>query len=97
MRVAISAVFLTFAVTSACADATNGERLAQRWCAPCHATPGHSGSAPAMTAIARNHEYTREQLAVIIVLFHPKMPDMTLTHDEASDLAEYITKLSQAK
>ena len=95
MRTAISAVLLAFTVTSACADATNGERLAQRWCAPCHAASGQGGSAPALPAIARNGWFSRDRLAIFILLFHPTMPDTTLTRDEAVDLAEYIATLSK--
>ena len=97
MRIAISAAISIFVVTSACADATNGERLAERWCSSCHAAPGKSGSAPALTLIAQNGEFTREKVAVAILLFHPTVLQATMTRNEAYDLAEYIASLSHGK
>ena len=32
-----------------------------------------------------------------ILVFHPKMPEMSLTRGEASDLADYISALGLAK
>ena len=97
MRIAISAVISIFVVTNANADAMNGERLAERWCSSCHAAPGKSGSAPALTVIAQNREFTRENLAVSILLFHPTVLQAAMTRSEASDLAEYVASLSHGK
>jgi mono/diheme cytochrome c family protein len=97
MRIAISAAISMFVVTSASADAMNGERLAERWCSPCHAAQGRSGSAPALTLIAHTREFTRENLAVSILFFHPTVLQATMTRNEASDLAEYISSLSEGK
>jgi mono/diheme cytochrome c family protein len=97
MRIAATAVVTMFAVTAAYAGASNGEHLAQRWCAPCHAVvrgeTKAKASTPALATIARSPEFSRERLATSLLLFHPKMPDMSLTRDEASDLADYIAKL----
>ena len=97
MRIAISAVISIFVVTSAGADATNGERLAQHWCSPCHGATGKNGSAPALTVIAHNGEFTREKVAVSILLFHSTVLQATMTRNEASDLAEYVASLSHGK
>jgi cytochrome c len=97
MRVVIGAALWMFGVTSACADVMNGERLAQRWCTPCHAPSGQSGSAPGLAAIARNSEFTREKLAISILLFHPTVLQATMTRTEASDLADYISSISLGK
>jgi hypothetical protein len=75
----------------------NGERLAQHWCSPCHAAPGQNGSARTLTAIAQNGEFTREKVAVSILLFHPTVLRATMTRNEASDLAEYIVSLGHGK
>ena len=98
MRVALSIVIFMLAATGcACADAANGERLAQRWCAPCHAVgrgeTRASATAPALATIARSPDFSREKLAMLLLVFHPKMPDMLLTRNEASDLADYINAL----
>ena len=91
----LSAVILTFVVTAACADPTNGERLAQRWCFPCHVEKAsNKWPAPALSAIVRNPNFSREKLAVFLLLFHPKMPEMSLTQKDATDLADYLAKLS---
>jgi hypothetical protein len=89
------AVMLTFVVTAACADPTNGERLAQRWCFPCHLDKtDNKWPAHALSAIVRNSNFSREKLAVFLLLFHPKMPEISLTQKEATDLADYLAKLS---
>jgi mono/diheme cytochrome c family protein len=101
MRTTVSAMVFTFAVTAACADATNGEHLAQRWCAPCHSVAREQtnarSSTPSLATIATSPDFSREKLAILLLLFHPKMPDMSLTRNEASDLADYITSLGGAK
>src|SRR5262249_3866986 len=97
MRIAISAAIALCVVTSASADALNGERLAQQWCSPCHAVPGKNGSAPALAVIAHNGEFTREKVAVSILLFHPTVLQATMTRNEATDLAEYIASLGHAR
>jgi hypothetical protein len=95
LRTAISAVVFTFVATAACADPTNGERLAQRWCFPCHVeNTGNKWPAPALSAIVQNPNFSREKLAVFLLLFHPKMAEMSLTQKEATDLADYLAKLS---
>jgi cytochrome c len=92
---------LTFAVTAACADATNGEHLAQRWCAPCHSVAAEQTSARSsvrsLATIARNPDFTREKFAIFLLVFHPKMPEMPLTRTDASDLADYVTSLGREK
>jgi mono/diheme cytochrome c family protein len=78
------------------ADATNGERLAQRWCATCHAVaPGQqraSADVPSFGAIAKRPAFDEKQVAFFLLDPHPKMPNMNLTRTEAADLAAYIAK-----
>jgi len=97
MRIAACATAFTFVVSSAWADAANGERLAQRWCTPCHAVGNNetrsTSKAPPLTTIARNPEFSRDKLALFLLVFHPNMPDVSLTRNEASDLADYIATL----
>jgi hypothetical protein len=91
----MSAVAFTFFATAACADPTNGERLAQRWCVPCHVEKRDTRwPAPALSVTVRNLNFSREKLAVFLLLFHPKMPEISLTEKEATDLADYLAKLS---
>ena len=51
-------------------------------------------SAVMLTFVVRNSNFSREKLAVFLLLFHPKMPEMSLTQKEAADLADYLAKLS---
>jgi mono/diheme cytochrome c family protein len=84
---------------SVAADAANGERLAKRWCAACHvvAADQKSGNTqvPPFSAIARRPGFDAAQLALFLLLPHPKMPDMSLTRSEAADLAAYIVNQGQ--
>lgn len=94
-------ILLTFAFASAAAaaDAENGRTLAERWCAACHVvatdqTQGTTQAAP-FSAIAKDPGFDAGKLALFLLLPHPKMPDMSLSRDEAADLAAYI--LTQGK
>jgi mono/diheme cytochrome c family protein len=76
------------------ADPQNGGVLAQRWCAACHIvskdqTRGTDG-VPSFAAIAGRATFSGEQLAFFLLNPHPVMPNMTLTRNEARDLAAYI-------
>ena len=87
----------TLAGTAAlAADADNGERLAQRWCATCHIVAadqkGPTGEAPPFRTIARP-DFDAGKIALFLLVPHPKMPNMTLSRTEAADLAAYIAKL----
>lgn len=79
------------------ADASNGERLAQRWCASCHVvSSGQKGpvtEAPSFASIAKSPDFSAAKIALFLLDPHPKMPNMTLSRNEAGDLAAYIAKL----
>jgi mono/diheme cytochrome c family protein len=83
------------------ADADNGERLAQRWCASCHVvTPAQqtaNADAPPFETIAKTFGSNAERLAFFLLEPHPKMPNMALTRNEASDIAAYIGKLANSR
>lgn len=76
------------------AGADNGERLAQRWCASCHAVGPQqtraASDAPPFSAIAARENYSGALIALYLLNPHPRMPDMNLTRAEAADLAAYI-------
>ena len=92
------ALLAGFAVTvskvAVAADARKGETLAKRWCAACHvvASDQRRGTvqAPPFSAIAKNAGFTETTLAYFLLTPHPRMPDMSLTRNEAADLAAYI-------
>jgi mono/diheme cytochrome c family protein len=79
------------------ADPDNGERLARRWCAPCHVVAsnqrGPVGEAPPFATIAAKPDFDTGKLAFFLLDPHPKMPDMQLSRTEAADLAAYIATL----
>jgi mono/diheme cytochrome c family protein len=76
------------------ADPQNGAMLAQRWCASCHIVSKQQTKAvdgvPSFAAIAQRGDLGGEQLAFTLLNPHPAMPTMTLTRNEARDLAAYI-------
>ncbi len=81
------------------ADARNGERLARRWCEPCHVVAADqrevTGEAPPFASIARRPGFEAARIATFLLDPHPKMPDMSLTRIEAADLAAYIATLAR--
>ena len=81
------------------ADAVNGEKLARRWCAPCHVVVadqrGVTGEAPPFASMATRPGFDAAKIATFLLEPHPKMPDMSLTRSEAADLASYIATLAR--
>jgi mono/diheme cytochrome c family protein len=80
-------------------DASNGERLARRWCAPCHVVASDqrqtTGEAPPFATIASRPGFDPARLAFFLLDPHPKMPDMSLSRIEAGDIAAYIATLAK--
>lgn len=93
----LAAAVLCTTAPARAADAPNGERLAQRWCATCHlvSTDQREGNAdaPAFAAIARHPAFTSERVIAFLFGSHPQMPDMSLSRREAEDIAAYIASL----
>lgn len=79
------------------ADADHGEELARRWCAPCHVVDGGqkqaSADVPPFAAIANKSDFNAEKLAFFLLDPHPKMPNFSLSRNEAGDIASYIGSL----
>jgi mono/diheme cytochrome c family protein len=78
-------------------DPIYGERLARRWCAACHVVSekqtGTVTEAPPFAVVARRPDFSERTVAFFLLDPHPKMPNMSLTRAEASDLAAYIATL----
>jgi mono/diheme cytochrome c family protein len=76
------------------ANPDNGSTLAQRWCSACHVVSGSQSKgtdiAPSFVSIAERPDFNAEKLASFLLEPHPKMPNMSLTRDEAKDLSAYI-------
>jgi mono/diheme cytochrome c family protein len=81
------------------ADARNGEQIARRWCEPCHVVAADqrevTGEAPPFASVARRPGFDAARIATFLLDPHPKMPDMSLTRNEAADLAAYIATLAR--
>ena len=87
-------VTLSVAGPALAADADRGEILARRWCAACHVVSAGqthgSTQAPPFSEIAGRPGFDAAHLALYLLLPHPRMPDMSMSRQEASDLAAYI-------
>ena len=82
---------------SAAADAANGARLAQQWCANCHVINGSGPSArlpqgPPSFRVAAGHLNPGE-LRSFLSHPHGAMPDLALTRAEIDVLIAYIENL----
>ena len=79
---------------AAAADARQGEALAKRWCAGCHAVSRDQArattQAPPFSEIAKTKKFDASRVALFLLAPHPRMPDMNLARAEAADLAAYI-------
>jgi len=97
LAVLLTAAAVLAASPAGAADASNGGRLAARWCAACHVVApnqrGTTGEAPPFATIARRTDFSAARIALFLLDPHPKMPDMGLTRSEAADLAAYIASL----
>jgi mono/diheme cytochrome c family protein len=91
---AVGLIGASLAAPALAADAAQGEILAKRWCAACHVVAADqargSTQAPAFSTIARQAGFDAAQLALYLLLPHPRMPDMNMSRTEAADLAAYI-------
>jgi mono/diheme cytochrome c family protein len=94
---AVSATFADNGRPALAADAFNGKRLAERWCAACHVvsvTQREANSdAPPFEDIAKRPNFSKSGLVTFLLDPHAKMPNMGLTRIEANDIATYIETL----
>jgi mono/diheme cytochrome c family protein len=98
LQIAVSLSVPTLCMPSRAADATNGKRLAEQWCASCHLVSASQTRAradvPTFQEIAGRPGFNAARLAFFLLDPHPKMPNMSLTRNEAADLAAYIESLN---
>ena len=78
-------------------DIAAGRRLAEIWCAGCHALPdvrvAVSNGAPSFDAIAQTRGLTPLSLRAFLQTPHQRMPDLHLRSDEIDDLGGFILSL----
>ncbi len=76
---------------------SEGHRLADAWCKPCHAVEPHmagtSDQAPSFAAIANRHGTTSLSIKVFLKTSHQNMPNLVISPEQADDLANYIISL----
>ncbi len=91
----ISAMFVS--ASAFAADPDHGKTLAERWCVNCHLVgpnqPSATTDAPPFASVAKRPDFNESRLAFFLLDPHPKMPNMQLTRDDATDLAAYIASL----
>ena len=79
------------------ADAANGEKLAERWCAACHivgtGSPGTVQQGPPSFRSVAQGGKSADQLRTFLTKPHGAMPDLALSRSEIDDLVAYIEKL----
>ena len=89
--------FILAAAPALAADASNGKRLAERWCTGCHLVSSSqtkaSDQVPPFATIAKMPDFSAAKMALFLLDPHPKMPSFSLTRSEASDIAAYINSL----
>ena len=86
-----------FVQSAAAADAANGGRLAELWCAACHVVTTAQreaySDAPPFEEIAKRPGFTESGITTFLLDPHGKMPNMDLSRTEAADIAAYIGRL----
>jgi mono/diheme cytochrome c family protein len=97
IRIFVTALSLITFLGVSQASAANLEQggiLAKRWCAACHVVASDQqsagGQASPFSAIGKMPDLDTGRLALFLLLPHPQMPDMSLSRDEAADIAAYI-------
>src|SRR5690349_19859960 len=85
-RIVLAHLAIVFAVVGSMAsawggDVANGHRLAERWCAACHATatePTRFNRAQPFAAIAARQDISSDMIASFLLLPHATMPNLPL-------------------
>lgn len=79
-------------------DLGHGQRLAERWCAACHAIQPGSGKSkgvPSFAVIAAKENISAEMIASFLLLPHATMPNFPLSRKDADDLAAFIMAMKK--
>lgn len=91
---AFLAALSSLSVAARAQDAANGRRIAERWCAPCHATQTRgSDSVMSFERIAASPAGEPERMRRFLADPHPPMPPMQLGRGDVEDLVAYVASL----
>ena len=77
-------------------DVEHGRRLAERWCAACHATgtvPTRFSRAQPLAGIAARPDVSSEMITSFLFLPHATMPNFPLSRQDAGDIAAFIMEM----
>jgi mono/diheme cytochrome c family protein len=78
------------------ADARRGAAIADRWCSSCHvvSTGQAEGNteAPPFSEIADRKNFDAGRVALFLLAPHPPMQGISLSRNDAADLAAYIAR-----
>ena len=84
-----------FVQSAAAADAANGGRLAERWCAACHVVTTAQreaySDAPPFEEIAKRPGFTESGITTFLLDPHGKMPNMDLSHAPRPPISRRIS------
>lgn len=86
------------ATTGDSVDVSRGERLAEQWCANCHAVEAKpplqaAGGIPSFRRVAQLRSTTALSLRAFLLTPHPSMPNIKLDHDDLDEIIAYILSL----
>lgn len=81
-------------------DAASGRRLAQQWCAECHAIApnpprGPNPAAPAFAELAADPAMTPARIRAVFRAPHRSMPATALTESQIDDVVAFIASSKQ--
>ena len=80
-------------------SAASGHRLAEAWCAECHAIEAvptrQATAAPDFADLANRPSTTALSLKVFLRSNHPSMPNIVIAPDQTDDLVNYILSLKR--
>jgi mono/diheme cytochrome c family protein len=96
----VAVLVLTAALSAeAGADPAQGQSLAERWCASCHAiAPGEASDrpAPSFESIVNERGRSNEWIGTWLATPHQMMPDLALSREEIAALVAYFDSLRPA-
>jgi cytochrome c len=93
------AAILGFTASASAQSVSEGHRLAQNWCATCHAVEKDvrgpaQDAAPSFLSISQMSSATQISLTAFLMTSHPPMPNLSLTRTEIRDVIAYILSLT---